>query len=228
MLLIKLVGKTIHDILSRIYKSIRLSKVMAGNPTCVFSSSSEIIESTFGDYVVIFDNNNIYNSKIDSYSYVQKGSRVFNCEIGKFCSIASSVSIAPGIHDLNRITTHPALMQKSTPLPKVYAKNDYIISFKKVFIGNDVWIGEKAVVLDGVKIGNGSVIAAGSVVVKDVEPYSVVGGVPAKHIKYRFDSEVVSLLEESKWWNNSEEWFELNSELMVDADKFIEYLKNVK
>ena len=220
--------RLIFDILARIYKRLRLSKLILKNPSCVFDSSSEILESSFGRYVVIFGDNNIYNSKIDSYSYIQMGSRIFNCEIGKFCSIASNVSIAPGMHDLSKVTTHPALVQRTTPLPKVFAKEDNVISFKKVFIGNDVWIGEKAIILDGIKIGNGAVIAGGSVVVKDVEPYSIVGGVPAKHIKYRFESDVVKILQDSKWWNYSDEWFEKNANLMLDIECFREYLKDVK
>ncbi|WP_264531339.1 CatB-related O-acetyltransferase [Flavobacterium sp. N502540] len=209
-------------------KRIELSKQMAGNASCKFSSSSEILKSTFGKFVVVFDNVRIYNSKIDSYSYIQMGSRIFNCEIGKFCSIASNVSIAPGIHDFSKVTTHPALVDKSTPLPKVFAKKVNIVNFKKVFISNDVWIGEKAIVLDGVKIGNGAIVASGAVVVRDVEPYSIVGGVPAKHIKYRFDRETIELFEKSEWWNYSEEWFENNADLMLDTEIFKAYLKDDK
>jgi len=213
------------DFFSDIRKRYRLSKIVSENPTCRFYSSSEIAGSVFGNYVVIFDNNKIYNSKIDSYSYIQVGSRIFNCEIGKFCSIASSVSIAPGIHDLNKVTTHPALIQKSTPLPKVFATRNNIKICEKVFIGHDVWIGEKVVILDGVAIGNGAVIATGAIVIKDVEPYEVVGGVPAKHIKYRFDKQTIEIIQDSQWWNYSDEWFEKNHELMLNMDQFIEFLK---
>ena len=218
----------LFDFFTAIRKRYCLSTLISNNPTCIFYSSSEILNSKFGNYVVIFDKNLVFNCKIDSYSYIQVGSRVFNCEVGKFCSIASSVTIAPGIHDLYKVTTHPALIQKSTPLPKVYAKGDNISGFQKVYIGNDVWIGEKAVILDGIKVGNGAVIAAGAVVVKDVDPYSVVGGVPARHIKYRFDEETISMIQNSEWWNYSEKWFESNSELMLNTIKFIEYLKNDK
>lgn len=218
----------INIFFSNLKRHVILLKYIYRNPTCVFYNYSQISNTLFGKYVTIFENNKIFNAKIDSYTYVQFNSRVFNCEIGKFCSLANSVSIAPGIHDLNNVTTHPSLIQKSTPLPKVFAKKDNIVSCKKVIIGNDVWIGENSLIMDGVKVGNGAVIAAGAIVVKDVEPYSVVAGVPAKHIKYRFDIETITILQKSEWWDFPEEWFEKNSELMLNPTDFITYLKNDK
>lgn len=195
------------------------------NPTCVIDTSSVIADSSLGKYVTVFPNNRIYNSKIDNYSYIQIGGKINNTDIGKFCSIAASVSIAPGIHEINKVSTHPSLIQKSTPLPLVFAKKNNIIANKRVLIENDVWIGEKVVILDGITIGNGAVVASGAIVTKNVEPYAVVGGVPAKFIKYRFDNHTIKVLQESEWWNYSEEWFEKNSELMLNPNSFIEYLK---
>lgn len=214
--------------LVQLVKYYRISKLLVENPSCRIDFSSEVTKSILKKNVVIFANNSIYNSTIGSFSYIQKGSRVFNSEIGRFCSIAASVSIAPGIHDISKVTTHPALLQKSTPLPKVFAKVDNIKSCKKVIIGHDVWIGEKAIVLDGVTIGNGAVIASGAVVVKNVDPYSIVGGIPARHIKYRFDKDTIDFLQESEWWNYSDEWFEKNADLMLSSIEFIKYLKNEK
>jgi acetyltransferase-like isoleucine patch superfamily enzyme len=205
------------------YKIFKLSKI---HNTCKFHYTCKIESCQFGNYVVIFENTKISSAKIGAYSYIQTGGRIFNCEIGRFCSIASDVTIAPGIHDMSKVSTHPIFVQKSTPLPKVYATMDFLKNHKQVYIGNDVWIGEKVVILDGVTIGHGAIIAAGAIVTKDVEPYSVVGGVPAKHIKYRFDSETISIVKKSEWWNYSEEWFEKNSELMRNPTMFITYLKN--
>jgi len=215
---------SVHSIRT-IKKIFRHTQLSIANSTCRLGINAEINNCEFGKYVVIFNDVKIANSKVGDYSYIQSGSKIFNTNLGKFCSIASSVSIGPGIHDVNLVTTHPSLFSKSTPLPKIFSKSDYIISNKKVTIGNDVWIGEKAVVLDGVSLGNGSIVAAGAVVVKDVAAYSIVGGVPAKHIRYRFDEKTIKIFLESEWWNFHEEWFEKNSELMLDVEKFKDYLK---
>ena len=84
---------------------------------------------------------------------------------------------------------------------------------KKVIIGNDVWIGSHALILGGVKIGDGAVIGAGAVVTKDVPPYAVVGGVPARIIKYRFSQEIIDKLLEIKWWNLPENILKENIKL---------------
>ncbi|MDQ0969214.1 acetyltransferase-like isoleucine patch superfamily enzyme [Flavobacterium sp. W4I14] len=194
-------------------------------PTCRFDITSQIVDSEFEKYVVIFDYTKLYNTKVGAYSYIQMNGRIFHCEIGKFCSIASSVSIAPGLHDMSRVSTHPSFYFCTPVLPKIYVTENKLDLFKKVTIGHDVWIGEKVVILDGVKVGNGAVIASGAIVNKDVEPYSVVAGVPARHIKYRFDPEIILLLEKSEWWNYSDEWFEQNADMMLETEKFIEYLK---
>ncbi len=90
-------------------------------------------------------------------------------------------------------------------------------------IGNDVWIGANVLILDGVTIGNGAIIAAGAVVTKDVPPYAVVGGVPAKIIKYRFNKEEIDFLEQLKWWEKDEKW-------LTEYGKYfnnVELLKNI-
>jgi acetyltransferase-like isoleucine patch superfamily enzyme len=225
MTLIKFIKNIISLTLNKYKHIYSVSKLSIENPTCDLNSNAQFANVTFGKYVKIFENNKIFNSKIDSHSYIQMNGRIFNCSIGKFCSIAASVSIAPGIHDLKGVSTHPSLYQKSSPLPKVFAKNDNIITSKNVTIGHDVWIGEKVTILDGVVIGNGAVIASGAVVNKDVAPYAIVGGIPGKTIKYRFDEETIQLLQESKWWDNTEQWFEENTDLINDFDKFIEFLK---
>lgn len=95
-------------------------------------------------------------------------------------------------------------------------------------IGNDCWLGADVTLIGGVEIHDGAVVLANAVVTKDVPPYAIVGGVPAKIIGYRYDEETIQLLQDSKWWDNSEEWFEENWELMVDIDKFKMYFKQNK
>jgi len=129
--------------------------------------------------------------------------------IGKFCSIAKGVKIyLGGNHDYYAITTYPLkakLLNKEVETPK---------SNGDVNIKNDVWIGRDVTIMSGVTIGNGAVIAANSVVTKDVEAYSIVGGNPAKLIKYRFSKETIEKLEEIQWWDWDIEKIKANIELL--------------
>lgn len=222
--ILKLVKSIVVNVVHAVKRFYKMFLLSSQHPTCRFDASSKITECEFEQHVVIFDNCKLFASKIGAYSYIQMGSRVFNCEIGRFCSIAASVSIAPGMHDMNRVSTHPSFFSFTEALPKIFVTEDKFPTSKKVLIGNDVWIGEKATILDGVKIGNGAVVASGAVVVKDVEAYSVVGGVPARHLKYRFDEKTIILLQKSKWWDNSDDWFHQNAERMLDPKIFIETL----
>ena len=224
MVVFMFIKNSIIDFVNYFKKNLTISKLLNKHPSCQFDLTAQILDCNFEKNVRIFENTKMVNAQVGAYSYIQSQGRIFNCQIGKFCSIAASVSIAPGIHDMNFVTTHPSLVQKTTPLPKVFARKDNSITSKKVTIGHDVWIGEKVVILDGVNIGNGAVIASGAIVTKDVEAYAVVGGVPAKHIKYRFDEQTVVLIQNSQWWNYTDEWFQENANLMLDTNKFIQYL----
>jgi acetyltransferase-like isoleucine patch superfamily enzyme len=119
-------------------------------------------------------------------------------KIGNYCSIAPGVKILlGGEHHVEYVTTYPfSLMPGGAEnLPGYpYSKGD-------VFIGNDVWIGQDALILSGTRIGDGAVIAARSVVARDVKPYSVVAGSPARHIKFRFPQETIDALIEIAWWD---------------------------
>lgn len=148
-------------------------------------------KATYGKSVLISERTNITdNVAIGDYSYVNAGSYVENCIIGKFCSISSGVYICPFEHDYKMKTTHPVVRWGMQALPR-----------PQVIIGNDVLISLNAIILEGITIGDGAVIGAGAVVTKDVKPYEIVGGVPAKHIKYRFSDEQISKMLELKWWD---------------------------
>lgn len=115
--------------------------------------------------------------------------------IGSFCSIADFVFIISSNHNLKS----PSTYQTSSGIYSEIFKHNTGVS-KPINIGNDVWIGAHAIILGGVNIGDGAVIAAGAVITKDVQPYAVVAGVPAKVIKYRFDDNTINHLSELKWW----------------------------
>ena len=157
--------------------------------------------SKFNENVVLYPNTKIFNSFIGRGTYCA-GSLIGNSEIGAFCSIGPNSRIGYlGIHPSNFISTHPAFYSTLKQSGFSFVENNYFEEFKTTFIGNDVWIGANCLVLDGVNIGNGAIIAAGAIVVEDVKAYSVVGGVPAKIIRMRFDNKQIELLEKIKWWD---------------------------
>lgn len=121
--------------------------------------------------------------------------RNFKIIIGNFCSIARNVQLQEIYHNYNRVTSYSIF--KSVFKER---DNDEYISKGSIIIEDDVWIGANSVILSGIKIGRGSIIAAGSIVTKNVEPYSVVAGNPAKKIRSRFSDEIINELEKSEWW----------------------------
>lgn len=151
---------------------------------------------------LLFENVELVNSNIGDYSYVSKNSIVHNCTIGRFSSIGPNVVIGYGDHPIEFLSTSPLFYAAENGMfgEHLFTKNTF--QYKdKVVIGNDVWIGANVYIKNGVVIGDGAVVGAGAVVTKDVAPYSIVVGVPAKFIKYRFpQNEIVALLD-LKWWN---------------------------
>ena len=164
------------------------------------ADSAQIIHSEVGEYCQLFDDTMLCYSKLGEMSYLSRRSSVFSSVIGKYCSISWNVSIGPAVHDYKRITQHAMLYANrfgmiDTPNHRFYNQYD-----KDVIIGNDVWIGCNAVIMRGVHIADGAVIGANSVITKDVEPYSIMGGVN-RIIKYRFSNDIVDRLLLLNWWN---------------------------
>ncbi len=142
--------------------------------------------------------------------------------IGRYCSFAYDVKIiASGEHDYRAVANFPFYAHF---LNKGVERDTFTKG--EVRIGNDVWIGARATILSGVEIGDGAVVAAGAVVTKNIPPYAIVGGVPAKLIKYRFPEEVVNDLLKIKWWNWSDANVKSNIEdFYLDVNKFIKKAK---
>lgn len=143
----------------------------------------------------------IARSSIGKYSYVGVNTWIVNAQIGNFCSIANEVYVGLETHTLDNISTSPIFTEIKNGTGHSWADRNYALPSKRTVIGSDVWIGYKAMICAGVRIGNGAVIGAGAVVTKDVPPYAIVGGVPARIIRYRFPSSDIALLIKSEWWN---------------------------
>ena len=174
-----------------------------------FKFLSLIKNSELANTVKIYPFSRISNSKIDANSYVSYGCVINNSKIGKFCSIAQNVKIGLGIHPTNFISISPVFYSPKNPLGESFSKQQKFIEAKPVTISHDVWIGTNVTIIDGVHIGIGSIIGANSVVTRDVPPYSIVGGVPAKEIKKRFSPEICKKLLKSQWWNMPNSFFEI-------------------
>lgn len=163
------------------------------------------------------------DSSIGRYSYIGANCGVVKTEIGSFCSIAAGTSIGGGAHPLTFVSSSPVFCKGKNILKTNFAVHDFD-PYKKTVIGHDVWIGAKCLIKGGVTIGTGAVIGMGSVVTKDVPPYAIVGGNPAKIIRYRFDEETVKGLLESKWWELPEEELKEKATLFTDPKDFLKHL----
>lgn len=147
----------------------------------------------------------IFRSKVGAYTYICNSSQLVCAEVGKYCSIAPGCQIGNATHTLNFLSTSPIFTEKRNATGTSWVNENLTNPFLPVKIGNDVWIGARAMVMGGVKIGNGAVIGAGAIVTKDVPPYAICVGVPAKVVRYRFPQEIIEKLEKINWWDWPEE-----------------------
>ncbi|CAH7484674.1 conserved hypothetical protein [Vibrio chagasii] len=164
------------------------------------------------------------NVEIGKYSYVSGPNTTINsAEIGRFCSIAMGVKIGLDEHDYSLVSTHPFLYSKK--FGDFVKKNGSKQKKIRPVIGNDVWIGANAVINRGVTISNGAVIAAGSIVTKDVPPYSIVAGIPATIISKRFDDDVIQELANIDWCEWSDEKIKNSLDSFYNVRTFIDSIK---
>ena len=234
MIVIKSIRKYLHlfrDIISPPHvgtccKKVRLYRTLH----VICRRNSHITGTSFGGYNMIGKNSFIICCNIGHHSYITESCNLTATKIGAFCSIADRVRTYFGNHPTAvNVTTSPSFYYNTesvlgyshSQIPAEcvhlykYATDNYVVE-----IGNDVWIGSHEMILYGVTIGDGAIVAAGAVVTKDVPPYAIVGGVPARIIRYRFLPEQIDFLLRFRWWDKPEEWINANWELLSDIDKF--------
>lgn len=169
----------------------------------VIENDVKLINVTLGSYTQIQAHSVLSDVSLGDYSYCAGYNQIYYAKIGKFCSIASFARLNPGNHPLyTRIAQHHFTYRSE--LFGLGEDDNAFFAWRRdsaVTLGNDVWIGHGAIILPGITIGNGAAIGAGAVVTKDVTPYSVVAGVPAKKIKMRFPEDLVIKIEQLRWWD---------------------------
>ncbi len=165
----------------------------------------------FGIYNTIYNEVSLNEVTLGDFTYIAGNTNISKTTIGKFCSIGPDCKIGLGKHPTKDfVSTHPVFFSTLKQAQVTFADRNYFDEFAYIIIGNDVWLGANVIVVDGVKIGDGAVVAAGSVVTKDIPPYAIVGGVPAKIIKYRFEKEEIEKLLQLKWWDMDVEYLKEN------------------
>jgi hypothetical protein len=195
------------------------------DPSVKIGANVEMIQCTFAENAAVAHHASIRFSNIGRFTSIGRYAKITHSDIGSFCAVSWDLTINAVQHPLNHLTVH------AFPYIPEYGLTDARKdSVKRVKVGNDVWIGANSVIMPGITIGNGAVIAANAVVTKDVPDYAVVGGVPAKILKYRFESEIVERLKKSEWWNLDFQIIRKNIELFRSdfGIKELEILENLK
>lgn len=144
------------------------------------------------------------NSTMGRYSFCGYDCDIVETDIGNFCSIANYVAMGGGRHPVEWVGTSPAFYEGRDSIAKKFSAFPRAVP-ERIIIGSDVWIGYRAIIIQGVKIGHGAVVGAGSVVTREVAPYSIVAGTPARHIRYRFDEKQCADLLASRWWDRDDD-----------------------
>lgn len=176
----------------------------------------------------IGENCRVFSTRMGFGSGISRDSIMDSVLMGRYTTLGPDVKVVTGQHPTRKIaSTHPAFysargqmgftyVDKTVFQETRFAKDTY-----KVVIGNDVWIGSYTRILEGVTIGDGAVVAAGAVVTRDVPPYAIVGGVPAKVIRYRFEEDTIRKLLELKWWEKDQQWIKDHADDFENVEKLL-------
>lgn len=199
---------------------------------CRFYLSTNISIQSQLEGMNSIDRYSVFDGYLGLGTYIGKNCTIYGC-IGRFCSIADKVSIIIGTHPYTFpfATTSPYFFSNGNQNGHILYKESLFEEYKysnkekkyPVTIGHDCWIGYDAKIISGITIGNGAVILAGAIVTKDIPAYAIVGGIPAKIIKYRYDPNTIDFLEKFKWWNKDIKWLKQHKNLLANINLLKQY-----
>ena len=206
---------------------VKSKKQLTRGKNCIFHQGSYFDTATeFEGANLLAQNSSLTGASIGFASYLGAGSKLRMVKIGKYTAIGPNVTNVLGAHPSHHfVSIHPCFYSLLEQCGFTYAKEQLFKEYTYAdddkhyinVIGNDVWIGQNALLMQGVTIGDGAIIAAGAIVIKDVSPYAIVGGVPARIIGWRFEEEDREFLLQLRWWEKKEEWIREHAEVFRDV-----------
>ncbi len=196
------------------------------------SPRATIVRSQFEGLNTVGAGCRIAYSQVGFGSYISNDTELLTTKVGRYCSIGPHILMPTGKHPVSEFASSSPLFYSSQGINGVsFVDEDKFVEYEYAeerfsrIIGNDVWIGGGCVILEGVTIGDGAVIGAGAVVTKNVPPYAICVGVPARALRHRFDSDIEERLLEMRWWERDVSWLREHSEFFEDAERLLHALE---